>query len=213
MANGHTSASGRILSATLLAAAIAVAMALGLLALPGRSTAVQDPRAVVSYVGTQGMAALGPGVSPAQRDAQLRTLFRYYFDGDALAEFTLGRYRWSATPYQQQEFFRLYEEYTVRSYGAQLAQYGAAPFRVTGGRSSGRQAVVTSEISRPGGNRVEIDWYLIDRHGRYKISDVAVGGVSMKVTQRDEFARWIQSNGGRFDALLAVLRQQIAQGL
>jgi ABC-type transporter MlaC component len=34
----------------------------------------------------------------------------------------------------------------------------------------------------------------------------------MKVTQRDEFARWIQNNGGRFDALLAVLRQQIAQG-
>jgi hypothetical protein len=33
----------------------------------------------------------------------------------------------------------------------------------------------------------------------------------MKVTQREDFGRWIQNNGGRFDALLAVLRQQIAQ--
>jgi phospholipid transport system substrate-binding protein len=59
---------------------------------------------------------------------------------------------------------------------------------------------------------VQIDWYLVNRGGDYKITDLSIGGISMKVTQRDEFARWIQNNGGRFDALLAVLRQQIAQG-
>ena len=59
---------------------------------------------------------------------------------------------------------------------------------------------------------MQIDWYLANRGGDYKITDLSIGGISMKVTQRDEFARWIQNNGGRFDALLAVLRQQIAQG-
>jgi ABC-type transporter MlaC component len=59
---------------------------------------------------------------------------------------------------------------------------------------------------------VQIDWYLVNRGGDYKITDLSIGGISMKVTQRDEFSRWIQNNGGRFDALLAVLRQQIAQG-
>jgi hypothetical protein len=33
----------------------------------------------------------------------------------------------------------------------------------------------------------------------------------MKIALRDQFASWIQSNGGRFDALLAVMRQQIAE--
>ena len=59
---------------------------------------------------------------------------------------------------------------------------------------------------------MQIDWYLVNRGGDYKITDLSIDGISMKVTQRDEFARWIQNNGGRFDALLAVLRQQIAQG-
>src|SRR5918997_1132192 len=42
-------------------------------------------------------------------------------------------------------------------------------------------------------------------------TDVVVGGVSMKTTQRAEFASIIQRNGGQPDALLAVLRQQLAQ--
>ena len=44
-----------------------IGMALALVvALPGRGTAAQDPQAVISYVGTQGMAAVGQNVSPAQ---------------------------------------------------------------------------------------------------------------------------------------------------
>ncbi|HEV8030189.1 MAG TPA: ABC transporter substrate-binding protein [Stellaceae bacterium] len=184
---------------------------LSLLMLPERATGLGEPQAVVAYVAAQGMATLGPNVAPAQRDASLRGLFEHYFDGDGSAEFALGRYRSIATPLQQQEYFRLYAEYTVRTFGTQLNQIGAAPFRVTGGRSSGRQAVVTSEISRPGGNSVELVWSLINRHGQFKITDLSIGGESMRVTQREEFSRWIQNNGGRFDALLAVMRQQISQ--
>jgi phospholipid transport system substrate-binding protein len=181
-------------------------------ALPGRGTAVQDPQAFIGYVGTQGMAAVGQNVSPAQRAERLRELFQRYFDVTGIAGFVLGRYRSSANPQQQQEYLGLYRDYTVHTYDTQLGQYGAAPFRVTGSRSGGEQTVVTSEIIRSGGSRVQIDWYLVNRGGDYKITDLSIGGISMKVTQRDEFARWIQNNGGRFDALLAVLRQQIAQG-
>ena len=181
------------------------------LMIPERAAALGDPQAVVAYVAAQGMATLGPNVSPGQRDAKLRELFARYFDGDASAEFALGRYRLIATPQQQQEFFRLYAEYTVRTFGEQLSRVGAAPFRVTGGRPSGRQAVVSSEISRPDGNRVEVVWSLINRHGNFKITDLSIGGESMRVTQREDFSRWIQNNGGRFDALLAVMRQQISQ--
>ncbi len=179
--------------------------------LPYSGSAAQDPQAVVRYVGAQGMATLAANISPAQRIALLRELFANYFDAGHLAAFALGRYRVIATPQQQQEYFRLYQDYTVASYSAQLVQIGAAPFQITGSRPYGPQTAVSSEIARSDGSRTRIDWYVVDRHGRYKIADVNIAGRSMKVAQRDEFARWIESNGGRFDALLAVLRQQIAQ--
>ena len=71
------------------------------------------------------------------------------------------------------------------------------------------ETVVSSEIIRASGNRIVVDWYLIDRGGSHKITDVYVGGVSMKVTQRDEFASIIQRNGGHVGALIAQLRQKL----
>ena len=70
------------------------------------------------------------------------------------------------------------------------------------------ETIVNSEIIRANGAPIAVDWYLIGR-GPYKITDVYVGGVSMKVTQRDEFASVIQRNGGRVEALIAQLRQKL----
>ena len=54
------------------------------------------------------------------------------------------------------------------------------------------------------------DSNLIDSDGQYRITDVDVGAVSIKVGLRDQFTSWIQNNGGRFNALLVVLRQELA---
>ena len=44
-----------------------------------------------------------------------------------------------------------------------------------------------------------------------KIIDVAIEGISMSVTQRDEFSSVIQRGGGRVEALLASLREKVSQ--
>ena len=97
----------------------------------------------------------------------------------------------------------------MRAYSARLGQYGGEPFRVTGARPNGEETIVASEIVRHNGSPIGVDWYLIG-HGSFKITDVYVAGVSMKVTQRDEFASVIQRNGGQVAALIAQLRQKLA---
>jgi phospholipid transport system substrate-binding protein len=127
-----------------------------------------------------------------------------------IGQFVLGRYWRTATPQEQQDFLALFQEYIVRAYSTRLAEYGGEPFRVTGSRPNGGETVVSSEIIRTNGSRIAVDWYLIDRGASHKITDVYVGGVSMKVTQRDEFASVIQRNGGQVGALIAQLRQKLA---
>src|SRR5438270_10284787 len=180
-----------------------------LLALPGAARA-QDARAFVGNLGQQAIQVLGPSVSPAQRVMRFRELFRNDFDVPGIGQFVLGRYWRAASPQEQQEFLGLFQEYIVRAYASRLGEYGGEPFRVLGSRPAGDETVVTSQIDRPNGGRVMVDWYLVNRGGAPKITDVYVGGVSMKVTQRDEFASVIQRNGGRVDALLAQLRQRLA---
>src|SRR3954468_11967080 len=170
-----------------------------------------DPTAVVADLGTQGIQSLGQAATSAERIARLGTLFRQDFDINGIGLFALGSYRRIATPAEQQEFFRLYPEFTVRAFHARLNNYSGAPFRVTGQRVLGNETVVSSEILPASGGRVQVDWHLTDNGGQYRVSDVTIGGMSMKVALRDLFASWIETNGGRVNALLAVMRQQIAR--
>jgi phospholipid transport system substrate-binding protein len=172
--------------------------------------AAQDARAFVSALGRQAIEVLGPNVPESQRVARFRQLFRTDFDVPGIGRFVLGRYWRIATPEQRQEFLGLFQEYVVRAYAVRLGEYGGEPFRVTGARPAGGETIVSSQIDRSGGAPIIVDWYLINEGGQYKISDVYIGGVSMKVTQRDEFASVIQRNGG-VPGLIAELRQKLAQ--
>ena len=180
-------------------------------AFPPQCAAGADPAGFVANVGTQGISALGPDVPIADRIARLRRLFRDNFDIPGIGQFAMGRYRLSATPQEQQEFFRVYPKFTVRALANRLDDYGGAQFRVTGSRSVGTETVVNSQVMRGNGTAVQFDWYLTDSGGQYRIADVVVGGLSMKLALRDQFASWIENNGRRFGALLSVLRQQIAR--
>jgi phospholipid transport system substrate-binding protein len=189
----------------------ALSLTLGFLAMARPGMAAPNPAALLgNLAGTGYIQVLGSNVRQEQHLASVRELFSEDFDIPEMGRFVLGRYWSEMTPEQQQEFLSLFEEYTVRAYSARLSQFGGTLFGVTGTQRNGDEMVVTSEAIRADDPPVRIDWHLINRAGRYKITDVSVDGVSMKAAQRDAFASVIQNSGGRADAVLAVLRQELA---
>ena len=101
----------------------AIVIALGLLATAPPAGAAMDPATFVGNLGNQGIQALGPNVSPQARAARFRELFQNDFDVGGIARFALGRYWREYTPEQEQEFMRLFSEYTAQAYAA-LGEYG-----------------------------------------------------------------------------------------
>jgi phospholipid transport system substrate-binding protein len=189
----------------------AFASIMGALGAPVILAAAADPAAVINELGNRALEVLGRNATPAQRVARFHELFREDFDVPGIARFVLGRYWKTATPEQQEEFVKLFEDYIALVYSNQLAAYSGETLRVTGSRTSAEEAVVASEIIRPtGAPPVKVDWHLTDRNGSYKISDVTVDGISMAVTQRSEFASVIQRNGGQVANLIAQLREKTA---
>jgi phospholipid transport system substrate-binding protein len=173
--------------------------------------AAQGAQAFIRNLGNEAIEVLGPAVPREQRLARFRELFREDFDVPEIARFVLGRYWRVATPDERQEFKSLFQEYIVRAYSARLGQYAGEPFRVVGARADGDETVVTSQIVEESGQAVAVDWYVSQTPAGYKITDVYVGGVSMAVTERDEFASVIQRSGG-VAGLIAQLRQKLAAG-
>jgi phospholipid transport system substrate-binding protein len=171
--------------------------------------AAADPASVISNLGNRALEVLGKNATPAQRAARFHELFRADFDVPGIARFVLGRYWKTATPEQQEEFVKLFEDYIALVYSSQLAAYSGETLKVTGSRPEPEGAVVASEIIRPTGTPpVKVDWHLTERNGTYKIKDVSVDGISMAVTQRSEFAAVIQRNGGQVQGLITQLREK-----
>jgi phospholipid transport system substrate-binding protein len=171
--------------------------------------AAADPAAVINNLGNRALEVLGKNATPAQKAARFHELFREDFDVPGIARFVLGRYWKTATPEQQEEFVKLFEDYIALVYSSQLAAYSGETLKVTGSRPEPEGAVVASEIIRPTGTPpVKVEWHLTDRNGTYKINDVAVDGISMAVTQRSEFAAVIQRNGGQVQGLITQLREK-----
>jgi len=191
-----------------LRAAGLVVLLVGCLGAAPRGAAAQDAAAFVSNLGAQGMQVLGPSVPQQQRAARFRQLLDQDFDLPEISRFVLGQHARTMSPAAQQEFQPLFREYLVQAYTTRLGQYGGAPFQVTGTRPYGGETVVASQVQPSSGNPIQIEWHVINRSGRWLVTDVVVDGVSMKATQRSEFASIIQRNGGQPDALLAALRQQ-----
>src|SRR5204862_5238883 len=140
----------------------------------------------IATLGTQGIEALAPNVLTSDRFARLRSLVQQDFDVAGIGVFALGRYRLSATPQEQQEFFRLYPDFTVSALSSRLNEYGGASFRVIGQRTAGSETIISSEIVRANSGRGAVEWALIDSGGQYRITGVVVAGLSMKIARRDQ---------------------------
>jgi phospholipid transport system substrate-binding protein len=183
----------------------------GFLAAAPRLAAAQDAQAFIGTLGNEAIQVLGRDVPQQQRLARFRELFHNDFDLPEIGRFVLGRYWRVATPEEQQDFLGLFQEYIVRAYSARLGEYAGEPFKVLGARPEGDETVVSSQIIEQSGQPINVDWYLVQTSEGYKITDVYVGGISMAVTERDEFAAVIQRQGG-VAGLLTQLRQKLASG-
>jgi phospholipid transport system substrate-binding protein len=198
------------------AAAIAVGFAaLAALAGAGPAVAAADAAGFVNDLGKRAVDVLTSTGSQAEREQQFKKLFEEGFDIDALSRFVLGPYWRTATPEQQQEFEKLFRDYEVHSYTVRFNEYSGQKLKVTGGRKEGDSAeLVQSQIAQPDGSKppVNVDWRVNKKGSDYKIADVIIDGISMAVTERQQFASVIQRNNGQLDALLKLLRERAGQG-
>lgn len=188
---------------------VALLMFAGLIA-GSRAAMAQDASQFIQNLGTQGIQALGPSVPMSQRVARFRQLFDSDFDAAGITRFVLGPSGRNMTPEQQQEFATLFRDYIAQTYAEKLASFGGAPLRVTGTRQNGDETIVTSQVMRQG-SPAELDWHVANRGGRMLVTDVTVNGSSMKVSERNQMAGIIERNGNRPDALLSVMRQEVAR--
>jgi phospholipid transport system substrate-binding protein len=193
---------------------VMVALMMMLPSLGPASAVTADAQATVfiQNLGNQALAVVRSNVAPTQKLQYFRELLDQDFDMPEISRFVLGPYWHIANSSEQQQFSKLLSDDLVRFYRQRFTRYEGETFEVTGSRSGPAGTIVTSQILRPNGPPIEVDWQLTVQNGLYKIRDVIIDNVSMALSEREAFARQIQLSGGQVASLLARMERDAGVG-
>ena len=144
----------------------------------------------------------GPG-DRKDKLARLSELLRGFLDTDALAQLAAKKHLEGRSPEEVQEFLRLFHEFFVRTYVQRLLLFDAPDFAFKGETVTGDDARVPTEIVTPG-DRFAVDYTLHRRPEGWRVTDIAVEGVSLAQNFRAQFDAAVAKDS--FQGLLDRLR-------
>ncbi len=176
---------------------------------PTARAADGGPDTFISKIGQEAINSLtAKDLSDKERQNRFRAIFNRAFSPKLIARFALGRYWRRASGTQQKEYVGLFEDFIVQAYATRFKAYNGQTLKVGKIRDiNKRDKIVYSTLNMTDGRKIPVHWR-VRGNSDYKIVDVLVEGVSMAITQRDEFSSIINQRGGKIEGLLAALREK-----
>ncbi len=186
------------------------------LAAPLVRGAEADPLQAAAYVRQTGndLAGVVTGArNAADKEARLAAFIERVVDEDGVARFCLGRYWQAATPEQRTDYLRLFRKVLLRGVVSRLGDYQANSTKVVINKPLVKVdgTYVPTTVERPGNKPVDVTWMVIEDSGGMRIADVVAEGISLRQTQRSDYASFLARNGGNVAALIAALKKQVGE--
>ncbi len=174
---------------------------------------VEQAASFVRQAGVDLATVVSGAQSPADKQARLGPYLQRVVDEDGLAQFCLGRYWLTATPAQRTEYLRLFRIVLLRGVVNRLGDYQAGSVKVSVNTPVQKPdgTYVPTVVERAGNKPVTITWMVVQAGGAMRIEDVVAEGMSLRLTQRSDYASFMARNAGNLDALLAALKKQVGE--
>ncbi len=182
-----------------------------LLATPAFAEDIASAAPFIERTGRELGALIAAHPDAAERRTQLAPFLDRIVDQDGLARFCLGRYWPQATPAQQAEYLVLFRAMLATNVAERLASATSELAQVQTGRPErqGEEIMVPTTVTRPNNKPNRIVWVVIPSGDTYRLVDVVAEGMSLRITQRSDYASFLQRNGGTVEALLVAMRKQV----
>jgi phospholipid transport system substrate-binding protein len=164
-----------------------------------------EPAQLITTVSAEVIQLIKSTTGPA-RQAGIQRVLETSFDLPYMGRAALGTHWDGTSEAMRQRFLKAAASAEARAYSERFGQYGGQTLTV--GRVTNRGsgvAVVDSRLNQSNGQPIKIEWEVRDTGRGPRITDVKIEGVSMVMTRRSDFNSYIQSHGGKVDALVTEL--------
>ncbi|MBL6854358.1 MAG: ABC transporter substrate-binding protein [Alphaproteobacteria bacterium] len=145
---------------------------------------------------------------------QRRVLFERFVlgltDMRRIANFTLGQYKRTTSPADQELFAAAFQSYATAVYQSYFSKYSGQTLKVTGSqeRAPGDTIVQTQMIDpndHSGNQPLEVDFRVLNDGGRFVVIDFSVAGIWLAIEERDQFSSFLGQNNGDIKTLIKHL--------
>jgi phospholipid transport system substrate-binding protein len=156
------------------------------------------------------------GLSTEQKRSQFEGFILGLTDMKRIANFTLGQYRRTASPQEQEAFAAAFQNYATAVYQSYFAKYAGQTLKVTGSqeRVPGDTIVQTVMIDpndNSGNQPLEVDFRILSDNGKNVVIDFSVAGIWLALEERDQFSSFLGQNGGNISSLISHLKELARQ--
>jgi phospholipid transport system substrate-binding protein len=166
--------------------------------------------AFVKGVGDRLIAVInGPGGGPQKR-AALTPIIGAAVDVDGIAQFCLGRFWRNASADERREYVDTFHAMLVNNIAGAVGEYQGVRFIVGQAQHREDAVVVATTIERPNNKPSPVDWLITEVGGAPKIEDMITEGVSLRLTERNDYEAFLAGNGNSVRTLIDSMRKKTA---
>jgi len=180
-------------------------------ALPGtaRAQAAEKAAAFIKTTGDRLVAVINGAGSAADKRREVGKIVTTAVDVETIGRFCLGRFWRQATPEQQKAYQALFNDVLIISITGKLGEYQGVKFTMGRARGQEEDQIVSTVVERPNNAPATVEWVVANAAASPRIVDVIAEGTSLRITQRSDYAAYLQRNNNSIDALIAAMKKQV----
>lgn len=130
-----------------------------------------------------------------------------YFDFQRMTALAVGNPWREATAEQKKALSQEFQSLLIRTYSGTMLKFKNSAVTVKDNpvvNRGGKEIVVRTEITQPGGKPVNMDFTTYQSGSKYRVYNVAIEGASLVTVYRNQFGETIKNKG--IDGLIAELK-------
>ncbi len=167
-----------------------------------------EPDVFVQTTVNRASEALSKNISKEEKINALKIIAKETVDIRGIGFYSLGSARKNLNDKEKKIYFKLFENYFLKSFSSRLSEYTNPKIEVKSKKIINKNYTIVNSIliSTPDRPEVKIDWRIYTKNPNEPlIRDLIIEGLSLARTQKEEFASILNSNNSDINVLFKTL--------
>ena len=169
-----------------------------------------EPDVFVQSTVNRASEILTKNISQEEKIKKLKEIAQETVDIKGVGFYSLGSARKNLNDEQKIQYFKLFEDYFLKSFSSRLSEYTNPEIDVLSKKVLSENYTIVNSVLRGTTERpeIKIDWRIYTKNkDNPLIRDLIIEGLSLARTQKEEFASVLNSNNDDIESLFKVLEE------